>query len=227
MVGLTISHILDWRLHTNFKRRNGTEATQEQEHYLVQFEPMLVERWALPKFRAEGYCVTTVQPIAHDDAINNPDASCEICCNPNHNEDPQLLPDGGHALLDMIVCSTCCRTYHWSCLCSGLHCYTEQQRSDINADDNWACPACKDLNTQGKEARIIQARSNHTTKSELVRVEWKPSWEAMDRTDASEHTTHFLKCITEFKNARDTADKSLSTADRELHELERQGLLPS
>jgi len=123
----------------------------------------------------------------------------------------------------MIVCSTCCRTYHWSCLCSGLNCYTEQQRDAVNADENWDCPASKGLDTQSKEARLAQARSAHTTKSELVRVEWKPSWEAIDRTDPSEHTTNFLKCIAEFEHVRDSVNTLLPTADCTLHDLERQG----
>ena len=45
---------------------------------------------ALPKLKAEGYSVTTNQPIARDDLNNNPDACCEICCNPKTRSHSQV-----------------------------------------------------------------------------------------------------------------------------------------
>jgi len=79
------------------------------------------------------------------------------------------------------------------------------------------------LDAQDKQIRNTKARSTQTANSELIRVEWKPSWEPISRTDTSELTANFLQCIDGYEHARDKGDDSLPPADYELHDLERQG----
>jgi rubrerythrin len=53
---------------------------------------------------------------------------------------------------DMYQCSVCNRTYHWSCL-KQLQYYKKENRTNIDAQSDWSCPACHDLSLDEKEAR--------------------------------------------------------------------------
>jgi len=108
----------------------------------VQYEPLVVERWALPTIKK-------VKDIQIKSITNLPrccfeDASCETCCDPWTKEEP-LDPT-----TDMHQCNTCHRTYHWQCLMD-LGCYTDAQRDGIMANDDWACPACSHLSPTQRE----------------------------------------------------------------------------
>jgi len=131
---LQARRVLDSKICLNQRKRklDQNEVAENQKQYLVQYEPLVVERWALTTIKK-------VKEIQIKSITNLPrccfeDASCEICCDPRTKEE-QLDPT-----TDMYQCNTCHRTYHWQCLLD-LECYTDAQRDGIIAHDDWACPA--------------------------------------------------------------------------------------
>ena len=133
----TFGSITPSQICVNKERRNSnTEEDQEvthQKQYLVEYEPFITERWALPIFRQiKDRDILMTKDVPRNNFL---DASCEICCDPCTKEE-KVQPT-----TDLYQCSVCYRTYHWQCL-KRLACYTKNQRAEIIADDNWACPAC-------------------------------------------------------------------------------------
>jgi len=144
---LQARRVLDSKICLNQRKGKPgqNEETENQKQYLVQYEPLVVERWALPTIKK-------VKDIRIKSTINLTrccfeDASCEICCDPRTKKE-QLDPT-----TYMYQCNTCHRTYHWQCLLD-LGCYTDAQHDGIIANDDWACPACNHLTpTQKKERK--------------------------------------------------------------------------
>ncbi len=135
---LQARRVLDSKICPSQRKRklDQNEVTENQKQYLVQYEPLVVERWKLPTIKK-------VKDIQIKSITNLPrrcfeDASCEICYDPRAKEE-QLDPT-----TDMYQCNTCHNTYHWQCLLD-LDCYTDAQRDSIIANDDWACPACSHL----------------------------------------------------------------------------------
>jgi hypothetical protein len=194
--------VLDHRLHATQKRNASGEDTQEHEQYLPEYEPLIMEKWAIQLLQHNpDIQVTGTAEIARTDFT---DASCEVCCDPGTFEDLEE----GQPTTDLYQCAVCNRTYHWRCL-KQLGCYSEDQRAELDADDNWSCPACKDLNEQEQEDR--RNGSNH----ELVRVTWSPTWEP---TELMETWESFKEKVEEYLSMQ-----TPSPADEELDNLERQG----
>jgi len=124
---LEARRVLDSKKCLNQRKRklDQTEVKENQKQYLLQYEPLVVERWALP-------AIKNVKDIQIKTITNLPgccfeDASCEICCDPQTKEE-QLDPT-----TDMYRCDTCHRTYHWQCLLD-LGCYADAQRDGIIAN---------------------------------------------------------------------------------------------
>jgi len=76
-----------------------------RKQYFVQYEPLVVERWALPTIKVKGFKSITDLPRCCIE-----DTSHEVCCDPQTKEE-QLAP-----MTDVYQCDTCHRTYHWQCL---------------------------------------------------------------------------------------------------------------
>ena len=83
-------------------------------------------------------------------------------------------------------------------------CYTDDQRGEVDNNETWACPACADLDDEGKQRR--EAESFH---AELVRVTWEPSWEP---EDTKEKWPTFQVCIQEFEARQNEPDLSVPPA---------------
>ena len=80
------------------------EATLKKE-YLVHYEALVIEKWALPLFQ-QLKDVTIIEK-KNMSRRNFEDASCEICC------DPGTMEEQVQSTTDLYQCSaTCNRTYH-------------------------------------------------------------------------------------------------------------------
>ena len=80
----------------------------------------------------------------------------------------------------MYVCDISNRTYHWQCL-QKINCYNSNEREAFDTNDAWACPACANLNEQGKKYR-----NSKSLKLELVKVSWNPTWDPEGLQDTCE-----------------------------------------
>jgi len=140
---LQARRVLDSKIRLNQRKRKlDQNEIANPKRYLVQYEALVVERWALPTIKK-------VKDVQVKSITNLPrccfeDASCEICSDPRTKEE-QLDPT-----TDMYQCNTCHRTYLWQCLLD-LGCYTDAQRDGIIANDDWACPACSHLTPKQKK----------------------------------------------------------------------------
>ena len=115
---LQAQEVVGYRVCTTNKRKPGDSDACGQEQYLTQYEPLIMEKWALPLLRhIPDIKKTTETSIARKDFL---DASCEICCDPGTFEDPH----DHEPATDLYQCDVCNRTYHWRCL-KELQCYTE------------------------------------------------------------------------------------------------------
>ena len=194
--------VIGYRLHTTSKRKVGEQDTADQEQYLTEYEPLIMENWAIPLLdEIPEIKVLTKDPIPRSELT---DASCEVCCNPGTYEEPHK----DHPTTDMYECDVCNRTYHWKCLVQ-LQCYTEEQRRVVMEDEHWCCPACSNLDKREKEER--HRKSEH----ELMQVTWSPIWEPKDQMDVWES---FKEKVEEFE-----AEQVTPPLDLELDNLERQG----
>ena len=133
---LKARRVTDCRIYTTNKRK-AEEETHDQEQYLTEYEPLIMEKWAIPYSAHIDYHLDTQRPISREQFT---DASCEICCDPSTHEDPHEDKPS----TDMYECKIRKRTYHWRCLVE-LQCYTDEQRREIIVDDSWSCPACEGL----------------------------------------------------------------------------------
>jgi len=116
-------------MHTTMKRKPEREDTHDQEQYLTEYEPLIMERWAKPLLeQTPGYKILNADSIARSAHL---DASCEVCCNPGTEEEAQK----GQPTTDMYQCDVCYRTYHWKCLVQ-LQCCADEQRQDVLDNDN-------------------------------------------------------------------------------------------
>jgi len=140
---MNIKYIDSWRLVTAKEQVRSGNTPQQQKQYHTHYTPMIIEKWALPIFRKAGFTSINTHPAARTDIEC---ACCEVCyfhlgIQPEKSEPP---------FDDMYICEVCNRTYHWTCL-KNLGCYTDMQRAAVDNDDDWACPACAGLDTEGKK----------------------------------------------------------------------------
>jgi hypothetical protein len=130
------------------------------------YEPLIIEEWALSLLKAnKNRTIISAEPIAR---IDVEDAGCEICCDPGTHE--EHTEQGNLPTTDMYQSSVCNRTYHRSCR-KQLQYYKEEDRSNIDAQSDWSCPACHDLSLDEKEAR------SHASQHESLKVTWSPTWD--------------------------------------------------
>ena len=50
---LQAAKVVDHRLHVNNKRRADETEAEDQEQYLVHYEPLIIEKWALRLLKAD------------------------------------------------------------------------------------------------------------------------------------------------------------------------------
>ena len=149
------------RLHVNNKRRADEAEAKDQEQYLTHYEPLIMLLKA-----DKNRTIISTEPIAR---IDVEDAGCEICCDPGTRE--EHTEQGNLPTTHIYVPMQRMQPHlHWSCL-KQLQCYKEEDRSNMDAQSDWSCPACHDLSLDDKEAR------SHASHHELLKVTWSPTWE--------------------------------------------------
>ena len=201
---LQAKKVIEYRMYTTNKRKAEEHDTHDQEQYLTEYEPLIMEEWALHLLQhIPDFTNITTTPIPREGLI---DASCEVCCDPCMHEEA----GDGESTTDMYECDVCNRTYHWNCLVQ-LKCYSEEQKEEVIADANWSCPACADLNEQQKQNR------RNDSEKELMKVTWNPTWEAKEQMDTWES---FKEQVEQFEAEQATPPPPL---DKELDNIERQG----
>ena len=106
------------------------------------------------------------------------------------------------------------RSYLWSCL-KQLQCYKEEDRSNMDAQSDWSCPACHDLSLDDKEAR------SHASHHELLKVTWSPTWEPKELL----HSWASFRQMIQIHETKQIAP--VPPLDEGLDNLERQGFCTS
>jgi len=82
---------LDSKICLNQRKRrlDQNDVTENQKQYLVQYEPLVVERWALPTIKkVKDFQIISITNLPR---CCFEDASCEICYDPRTKEE-QLDP---------------------------------------------------------------------------------------------------------------------------------------
>ena len=175
-----------------------THASQIQQE--VRWKPTYIERWALKYHKMAGYTPSSQQPCTRAQLMDEQfDSACEICwlADSHHMHDDETCTH--HP--DMIVCDTCSKTFHVSCL--GM---TGAPEGD------WHCPAC------------IRDPYKHL-EDPMERVEWEPTWEPRARLETL--VPEMLTKWHQENHDRLPARLNQHALDAHLDDLHRQGFQES
>jgi hypothetical protein len=103
-----------------------------------------------------------------------------------------------------------------------ISCCNVTEREAIDANESWACPACINLNQNGKKNRTL-----YSQKREIVEVSWNPTWEPEELQNTCESFKQSLKNyeeqITAPNLSQPTPDKHLRSSEYRFNVVE--GLL--
>ena len=157
-----IQAILEWQKLR--KRKKDPSPTHSQEQYKVEWQPMTLEKWALPILQEAGLKTAHIEPTARS---QNTDDTCQICWTPTSFE--HTFDEDNYD--DMPQCDTCLRTYHWKCLLHHNLC-TPSQRVQADQCSSWDCPSCTNLSNSQKANRTRLAEEE-----EMIKAFWHPTWE--------------------------------------------------
>ena len=148
------TEISGWMMVRNPNPTGDQDKNQIQ--YEISWAPTFIEPWLLDYHTQAGYHPTHQQLIDRETITNtqaslNWDTPCEVCNSPHSLHDYQ----------DMIICSTCYKTYHTTCL------GTDNPHSNhLTEDQHWDCPAC-----------LHHTHQQGPGPAPFVQVHWPKTWE--------------------------------------------------
>ncbi|KAJ9528972.1 hypothetical protein QJQ45_000547 [Haematococcus lacustris] len=119
----------------------------KESYYNVHWRPTIVEKWALPMCKEEGYTPMHTEDISRADAKHA--CTCELCWEP---------------IGDSPMCNSCMRAYHPACLAqTGL--------AGKTANNHWLCPVC----AHGSDD--LKGDMKQSAATDLLQVHWHPTTE--------------------------------------------------
>ncbi|KAJ9522063.1 hypothetical protein QJQ45_005113 [Haematococcus lacustris] len=119
----------------------------KESYYNVHWRPTIIEKWALPMCKEEGYTPMHTEDISRADAKHA--CTCELCWEP---------------IGDSPMCNSCMRAYHPACLAqTGL--------AGKTANNHWLCPVC----AHGSDD--LKGDMKQSAATDLLQVHWHPTTE--------------------------------------------------